>query len=255
MKKFVLLSCMLVLSSCISAKSHDVWDSKQMFAFFKGYKVSLYDWDMKKVSSDYVTEMEPDINTVHSAMVGYPVAVNKIMQRDEYAENFVRPSIDGVIGNVSVPFKYYKNQTYKIVGEVTVDGVRYALLPTNIENVVLLLNEDGTFARICGELKGSSLIIIGEDYIPTPRQLRMVPVRKSSAVQSHPVKGFEIKYGGMELGKILFLYLDYSKQNADKGEFENIYVDPGQELVNIKGVGIKILFADENRLDYMITKY
>ena len=78
-------------------------------------------------------------------------------------------------------------------------------------------------------------------FVPSPDNLRMEPVKVTRSEQTKPVKGYDIKYQGVNLDRMMFTYYDYSQyQDADMGEFEDINFPLARMTVNINGVKIKV---------------
>ena len=92
------------------------------------------------------------------------------------------------------------------------------------------------------------------EYVITPNDVVFREVVKSSTVQSRPVRGFDIKFDGVKAGRMWFTYLDYEGSN-NNGRFEqyNFPAKPG--LVEIKGIGIRVIEVDDNKIEYMVVKY
>ena len=80
-------------------------------------------------------------------------------------------------------------------------------------------------------------------------------ITTSKSVQTEPVKGFDIKYEGLNLGRLKFTLLDYSKADGDSGYFRNVSYpyQPGG-ILDLNGVGIKVIQATNEKLDYIILK-
>lgn len=51
--------------------------------------------------------------------------------------------MDGVLNSASIPVAYTKKEKLQVIGEVTIDGERYMLLPTKQNKAVVLINGDG----------------------------------------------------------------------------------------------------------------
>ena len=51
---------------------------------------------------------------------------------------------------------------------------------------------------------------------------------------------------------MIFTYYDYSSSGGDNGRFENISFPNKQGLIDIYGVGIKVLHAGSQKIDYIL---
>ena len=130
--------------------------------------------------------------------------------------------MNGVMNSASVPMAFYKGEKYQVLGESTIDGERFLLIPAKEENVVLLINGDGVPYDKVGYVKDERLVLMLPDYIPYPENFYFEPIITSKTEQTKPIKGYDIKYGGIKLDRMLFTYYDYSSSNGNNGRFENI---------------------------------
>lgn len=253
MKNLVLGICCLMLSSCLSADSYSILPQRNnIFSYWDSYGIDFYDNELKLVKSEYVTESGFEPNKVLSAYVGYSVADMKTYQKNFYKSEYVRPAMDGVLNSASVPMAFHKKEKYYVLGESTIDRERFLLVPTKEKNVVLLLNGDGIPYGKAGYIKNERLVLMLPDYIPYPENFYFEPVITSKTEQTKPIKGYDIKYGGIKLDRMLFTYYDYSSSASNGGRFENISFPKNQKMIDIYGVGIKVLHADNQKIDYIL---
>ena len=126
------------------------------------------------------------------------------------------------------------------------------LLPTKQDKAVVLINGDGMPYEKMGQIRNGRLVLMLPDYIPYPANFYFEPVITSKTEQTKPVKGYDIKYGGVKLDRMLFTYYDYSSSGGDNGRFENISFPNKPGLIDIYGVGIKVLHAGNQKLDYIL---
>ncbi len=253
MKNLVLGMCCLMLSSCLSADSYSILPQRNnIFSYWDSYGIDYYDADLKLVKTEYITESSFETNKILTAYVGYSVADVKTYQKNFYKSEYVRPAMDGIMNSASVPMAFSKKEKYQVLGESTIDRERFLLIPAKEENVVLLINGDGVPYDKVGYVKNDRLILMLPDYVPYPENLYFEPIVTSKTEQTKPVKGYDIKYGGIKLDRMLFTYYDYSNSNGTDGRFENISFPKNQKMIDIYGVGIKVLHADNQKLDYIL---
>ena len=256
MKKLAVLVSCLALSSCFSAGNHDVLGFRNTFIeYFSTYSISFYGDDNELVSSDYVEENNFKHNVILTAYTGYTVVDTKIYRKDIYRSEYLTANVDGVLNCGSVPVAYQKGERVRAVGEVTIDGTDFVLIDTKLKNFVALVRRDGTFYNRIGQIRNGRLALLETDFVPYPDNFKMVQITTSKSVQTEPVKGFDIKYEGLNLGRLKFTLLDYSKSDGDSGYFRNVSYpyQPGG-ILDLNGVGIKVIQATNEKLDYIILK-
>jgi len=128
------------------------------------------------------------------------------------------------------------------------------LIPTDIENYVVLVDAKGLVYEKIGQVRGSRIVLVNTRYVVSPNDFRFEIVTSSKSKQSRPEKGFDIKYGGIKLDRMVFTYLDYSKLDGERGYFEDITFPLDQENIEIEGSGFKVLKATKDKIDYIILK-
>lgn len=253
MKKLAVGLCVILLSSCLYAGDNSILESRNTFMeSFSSYPIDFYDTELQLVKSEYITEREFQPNQILSAYVGYSVADLKTYRKDFYKAEYVRPAMDGVLNSASIPVAYTKKEKLRVIGESAVDGERFMLLPTKEKDIVILINGDGVPYHKMGKIQKGRLVLMLPDYIPYPANFYFEPIITSKTEQTKPVKGYDIKYGGVKLDRMLFTYYDYSSSGENNGRFENISFPNKPGLIDIYGVGIKVLHAGNQKLDYII---
>lgn len=169
MKKFAAGLSILLLSSCLQAGDYSILPQRNsFFEAWDSYPIDYYDTDLQLVKSEYITEREFEPNKILSAYVGYSVADLKTYRKDFFKAEYVRPAMDGVLNSASIPVAYTKKEKLQVIGEVTIDGERYMLLPTKQDKAVVLINGDGVPYEKMGQIRNGRLVLMLPDYIPYP---------------------------------------------------------------------------------------
>jgi len=253
MKKIIAGLSVLVLSSCLQAGNYSVLPQRNsLFEAWDSYGIDFYDTKLQLVKSEYITEREFEPNKVLSAYVGYSVADLKTYRKDFYKAEYVRPAMNGSLNSVSIPIVYKKNEKLRVIGESSIDGERLMLLPTQEKDVVILINGDGLPYHKTGKIQNGRLVLLLPDYVPYPSDFYFEPVITSKTEQTKPVKGYDIKYDGVKLDRMIFTYYDYSDSNGNNGRFETLSFPNKPGLIDIYGVGIKVLHAGSQKIDYIL---
>ena len=253
MKKIIAGLSVLMLSSCLQAGSYSILPQRNgLFEAWNSYEIDFYDTELQLVKTEYITEREFEPNKILSAYVGYSVADLKTYRKDFYKAEYVRPAMNGSLSSASIPVLYKKNEKLQVIGESWVDGERMMLLPTKEKDIVILINGDGVPYHKMGKIQNKRLVLLLPDYVAYPANFYFEPVVTSKTEQTKPVKGYDIKYGGVKLDRMIFTSYDYSSSGGDNGRFENISFPNKQGLIDIYGVGIKVLHAGSQKIDYIL---
>lgn len=253
MKKSFVLCSLFFLSACIYAGEVEVMESRRsFFDAFQSYDVKFRNNEPKLVKTEYINEKSFKQNEILTAFKGYSVLSDKTFVRDYYVTEKVRAVGDVVMSNVSTPYVFKNNQTFNILGYVNIDDVRYSIVESNeLPNFVVLFNsENGKLYKYTGQLKDGRLVLLRQEFVPSNPNFRFEPIFTTTTTQTKPVKGFDIKYDGVRLDRMWFVYYDYASSTS--GGFKEYDFPKKKGLLTIGNVKIRVLFADNQRLDYMV---
>ena len=259
MKKTAILCSLLLLSACIKAGGWDIWPERNVWAeSFQTLPIIFYDQSMRPVKSELLTERSFPVNRVLSANVGYSMVDDKIYRKIYYAQEVVRANMDGGLVSGTYPVEYKKGQELSLFGEVVIDGTLYALISAGDKDFYALVDGQGNLYHRIGQVRHDRLALLNTSFVVYPTKFSFEPVTLSKAVQTSPIDGYDIKYGGLKAGYVSFVYYRYDAPSNDglhdSGEFEVISFPAKQSLINIRGVKLKILEAKKESIDYMIIE-
>lgn len=257
MKKILVFFALFVLSACVYAGEVSVWDARKgWLERIHSYPIEYFDQGSTLVKTEYITEKNFPTNEILTAYVGYTVVDAKTYQKDLYATDLLRANGRGVLNSASVPVVFAKNEEKKVIGQVIIDDVNYLLATSDkySDNYVVLVDKEGRVFHKMGQIRYKRLVLMNPEYVVFPESFRLEPVTTSKSEQTEPVKGFDIKYEGLKLDRMVFTYLDYADSQGDSGRFENLSYPKNAKNIDIKGVGIKVLHASNKKLDYIILK-
>lgn len=255
MKKVSLLF-LLMLAGCVRAGDFNILPQRNdIFTAWNGYKITFSDDNGPVlVKSERIEENNLKLNVAQTVYKGYSVLNSRSYRKDYYAEEFLKPNKNGALNSASLPVTFKANKKYKIIGRVTIDGQDYRLIPSELSDYAVLINQDGGFYNRIGQIDGSYLVLLDSEFFPYPTDLKMAVVKNSRAEQTAAVDGFDVKYDGVKLDRIWFTYLDYSQGNANSGMFKQVSFPNKPGLITINNVGFRVLEADENKVTYMVIK-
>lgn len=253
MKKTFVLCSLFFLGACVYAGEVDVMDNRRaFFDSFQSYAINVHNTAPKLVKSEDVNEKSFKRNQILTAFKGYSVLSDKIFVRNYYVSEKVRAVGNVVMSNVSAPYGFKNNQTLDIIGHVKIDGVKYGLVQTNeLPNFVVLYNvENGKVYKHTGQIKDGRLVLLRQDFVLSNPDFRFEPVFITTTEQTKPLKGFDIKYDGIRLNRMWFVAYDYASSTS--GGFKEYDFPNKAGLLTIGDVKIRVLTADDQRVDYMV---
>lgn len=245
MKKIIALVTLVLVSAC------------SPFEYIKSmnsYPIDIYTQDPVLVNSEYMEERAQPLNQVLTAYVGYTVIDKKVYRKSVYATEEVRANKNAVMTGQGAGLKFERNEKRAVLGMAYIDDLSYMMLPADLPDYVVLIDQEGKVFQKIGQIKNNRLFLVDTDHVVSPSSFRFELVTSSKSKQSRPEKGFDIKYGGLRADDMVFTYLDYSKLDGERGYFENITFPTNQENIEIQGVGFKVLKATKDKLDYVILK-
>ena len=254
MKKFFVLCAVLSLNACVYAGEVDIWPGrKAWFDKLNSYSITYKNSSPTLVKEEEVNEKSFKLNELRTAFKGYSVLSDKFLMRQYYVTEKARANKNVSLNSSSAPYEYKKNEVVNIIGTVDIDGKNYSLVPTNLEDFVVLFDtQTGKLYPQTGMIKDERLVLLRQEFVPSDESFRFEPVFITKTEQSKPVKGFDIKFDGVRFKRMWFVYYDYA--SSDTGDFKEYSFPAKPGLVNIKGVKIRVLSVDDQRVDYMIIE-
>ena len=128
------------------------------------------------------------------------------------------------------------------------------LRSNELEDFVLIVNSaTGKLYNKVGLLKDNRLTLLEQESVISNPDFRFEPVFTTTTEQTKPDKGFDIKYDGLRLNRMWFVYYDYASSKS--GGFQEFDFPNKPGLLTINGVKIRVLAADDQRVDYMVLGY
>lgn len=251
--KIVCLLACLVLFGCIRAGDYDLAPVRtKLVNSIRGYSIDYADNEEKLVGDESLRENNVVLNKSITVKKGDSILSDKTFDKKTY-QNFVyRVNKKGVINTLTYPLKLDNKKDYLILGWVKIDGKKYSILESDIDDYVFLFDEDGNFYKRSGLIEDKNLKLLDEDLFIYPSDLKVMQIAKMRDEISNVKKGYEVKYGGLKLDRVWFDYLDYDKNNQNGGVFEKISFPNMPGLITINGVNMRVLDANEDTLTYII---
>ncbi|MBQ9732024.1 MAG: hypothetical protein IJV97_02925 [Alphaproteobacteria bacterium] len=251
MNKWYLL-IVLFLSACVKAGDFNILSQRNdIFYALNGYKITPYEEEeLKLVKVEKIIENNFKVNQAQTVDKGQSVLTNKIFVKEYFAKEFLKANKNGVMNSSSLPVMIKSDKQYKITGSVVIDGKTFYLIPSELEDYRILMNEDGTLYDKIGQVKGDYLILLDIEFFPYPADLKMQTLTASFSKQSESVTGYDVRFDGVRLDRIWFTYMDYSQPEG--GEFKNLSFPNKPGLITINGIGFRVLKVDDKKITYMV---
>lgn len=256
MKKQIacLLLCLLS-TGCIRAGDYDLVPVRtKIVNSINGYSIDFKEAKEDHVKRRGVREHDYVMNKAVTVKKGEAVLSDKFFDLDTYRSSVYKVNKKGALQNQAFPLRLDNRKEYDILGWITMNGERYALLESDLEDYVFLFDESGKFYNKAGLVKDGTVMILDEEIFAYPSDLRITEIVKNRDQASNIKNGYEIKYGGTKLDRIWFDYLAYDQIDNNGGQFEKINFPNKPGLIMINGKGLRILNADKDSLTYMILK-
>ncbi len=252
MKKAFILCALLCLNACVYAGEVNVLPGRgTWFDQFNSYRIVHKDNVAKLVKTENINEKSFKVNELRTAFKGYSVLSDKTFSRRTYVTEKVRAVGNVRLNNVSAPYEFKNNQTFVPSMFVTIDGTEYGLLPTHLEDFVVLYDvKNGKLYPNTGMIKNGRLVLLRHTFAVDNPDFYFEPVFITKTEQSKPVKGFDIKYDGVRLQRLWLIYYDYA--DGHTGAFQEFSFPAKSSIIEINDIKLRILSADDQRLDYMI---
>ena len=251
--KIVCLVLCVMLTGCLRAGSYDLMPvRKKIFDSINNYPIEFVEQEEELVRSAGEREHDYVLNKAITVKKGEAILSDKRFDRDVYRSYVYKPTKKGALQNHSFPMKLDNKKEYRIIGWTTVDGVRYAMLDSGLEDYVFLFDERGNFYNRAGWIDDGTLKILDEEIFVYPSDMKMQTIAKFRDEVSNVQNGYEVRYNGVKLDRIWFDYMVYDAWNNDGGHFERISFPNKPGLINIHGKGLRVLKADKDTLTYMI---
>lgn len=242
-KKIFILVAFSFLSACA------------VFGWFEdptSYYISYYGGQSKLVSSEYITENSKSKGEILTAYRGYTVIDKKMYIKERYVSELFRANSDVAMTGTGIPIKFSRGETKQAIGDITLSDGVYALVAADYQGYFALIGPRGELHNQIGKIKNDRLKLLPSKYYISNQNFSFDLVENSSVTQSAPTKGFDVKYSGMALDKMIFTYFDYSTADKKAGYFEDITFPASQDIIKIEDFAIKVIRADEHKLEYMI---
>jgi hypothetical protein len=255
MKKIFISLVMLAISSCSYMKGDYTLGSRNAFNdFFYTYNIRYYDTDsFSNANTETVTVSDYDLGAVRHAVPGGIVVYSKIIRKEIYSDEYVRPTTKGALVSYTVPVEFSDEKVYRAMGEVEINGVTYRLVKPNRIGDILLISPDGEIYPRVGKIYNDRLALLDTQFILEPENVKFVNETKNRFGDEDTVAGFEVRYIGLEDYQMVFSLLTVSPEGGTETEQTKTFKFPMYDKkVVIDGIKLEILGFDDSGIEYKI---
>ncbi|MCQ2741026.1 MAG: hypothetical protein MJ210_02790 [Alphaproteobacteria bacterium] len=257
MKKTLLgLVFVLFVTGCIRAGDYDLFPvRKKVLNAFSGYSIETKKQGDELVGRETKREHTVVLNKALTVKKGEPILSDKTYNSDSYRNYVYRPTKKGVISTIDFSMSLVPDKKYTVLGWTDIDGVQYSVLDSGLDDYAFLFDDNGKFFSKAGRIiDGRIHLLNDEDVFIYPSDNKMLILVKMREDISNIKNGYEVKYGGVELDRIWFDYMEYDQTYNEEGRFERLNFPNKPGLIMINGIGLRVLRADGDSLTYMVLK-
>jgi len=254
MKKIFIGLAIMALASCSYLKGDYTLGRRNTFNdFFYTYNIHYYGSpDVPVSSGETVTVSEYDDGQVHSAVAGGVVVAAERVKETLFSGEYVRPSAKGALVSYTVPVEFSDEKVYRIIGEVVIDEKTYRLIEPNRIGDVLILDDYGRIYPRVGRIYNDRLALLETSFRQEPADVIFSSESEKNA-GGETAGSFQIRYMGIDDFQMVFEYNGASvSAGMSDADVELVKFPMYDKMVNIKGVKLEILSADENSISYKV---
>lgn len=255
MKKIFIGSVFLALAACSYLKGDYTLGRRNTFNdFFYTYNIRYYDTDVfGQVNREMEMVSDYKLGVVRHAVPGGIVVSSKILQKDVYSEEFVRPNMKGALVSYTVPVEFSDEKVYRTIGESEINGKIYRLVePSNIGDVILIDKQGKIYQRV-GRIFNDRLALLKTSFILEPEGAIFKNEVENRVGTENVISGFELRYVGLENYQMVFKYSTVRPNGEYDMEEQNTYRFPMYDRnISVDNITLEILDVNDSGIEYRI---
>lgn len=255
MKKIFIGLGFLVLASCSYLKGDYTLGRRNTFNdFFYTYNIRYYDMDtLGSISRETETVSDYKLGVARHAVPGAMVVSSKVLQKDVYSEEFVRPNMKGALVSYTVPVEFSDEKVYRTIGESEINGKVYRLIEPNSIGDIILIDKQGKIYKRVGRIFNDRLALLKTSFILEPEGVIFKNEVENRIGEENVISGFEVRYMGLENYQMVFKYSVVRPNGTMDMEEQKTYRFPMYDKsISIDGINLDILEVNESGIDYRI---
>lgn len=256
MKKIFIGLALLAVCSCSSYLKGDYTLGRRntFNDFFYTYNIRYYDMDeFASVNSETETISDYEIGVVRHAVPGGLVASSKILQKEVYSDEFVRPTMKGALVSYTVPVEFSDEKVYRTIGETEINGRTYRLVEPNRFGDVVLLDGRGNIYPRVGRIYNDRLALLETSFVLEPEELKFENDMERKAGEENLISGFEVRYVGIKDYRMVF-DLTMTKPSAGSSieEHKTFTFPMYDKNISMEGISLEILDVNDGGIEYRL---
>ena len=257
MKKIFIGLAVLAVASCSYYMKGDYTLGKRntFNDFFYTYNIRYYDTgELSSVAKETETISDYEAGVVRYAVPGGIVVSSKVLEKEVYSDEIVRPTKKGGLVSYTVPVEFSDEKVYKIIGEVEINEHFYRLVEPNRYGDVVLLDDRGNVFPRVGRIYNDRLALLETAFQLEPEDLKFNNERTREVDDDeHLISSFEVRYAGIEDYKMVFKYKTVHNDRGEPIEENKTLKFPMYDKnVTLGTIQLEILNVDDTGIEYKI---
>lgn len=256
MKKIFICLALFAVCSCSSYLKGDYTLGRRntFNDFFYTYNIRYYNQDeFADVAKETETVNDYKIGETKYAVPGGVVVTSKVIQKEVYSREYVRPNMKGVLASYTVPVIFSDEEVYRTIGETEIEGRTYRLIEPNRIGDIVLIDERGYIYPRVGRIYNDRLSLILTSFILEPAELKFENDMERRVEGEDVVFGFTLRYLGIKNYQMVFEYTTIRPQGGASVEEHKTYKFPMYDgELSIENIKLEILDASETGLEYRV---
>jgi len=256
MKKIFICLALLAVCSCSSYLKGDYTLGRRntFNDFFYTYNIRYYDADeFSSVSRETETVSDYKIGEAKYTVPGGVVVSSKVLEKEVYSSEYVRPNMKGQLTSYTVPVLLSDEQVYKTIGETEINGKIYRLLEPNRIGDVVLIDETGNIYPRVGRIYNNRLALVETSFLLEPDGIKFENDMEHKAGEEETISGFTVRYLGIQNYQMVFEYTVTRPAGGTSVEEHKTYKFPMyDEEITIDSIKLEVLNVNDSGIEYRV---
>lgn len=255
MKKIFIGLALLSLSSCLYMQGDYTLGARNTFNdSFYTYAINYYDLDdVDGVEKETETVNDYKIGAVKQAAVGAVMVSSKLISKDVFSTEVVRPNMKGGMVSYTVPIEFSDEKVYQTIGETKIKGKNLRLIEPNRFGDVVLIDEQGHIYPRVGRIYNNRLALLNTSFLLEPENLKFENDSNKHFDEEGIISGFEVRYLGLQDDQMLFDFVTIEPDGSTMVEQHKSYRFPITDRnISLDGMLFEILNVNNSGIEYRL---
>lgn len=203
-------------------------------------------------SSERVVEKNVTVGEHEVAYAGESMLRIKGYGRHLFRKNKVIAREDITLTGGMNKIRLEKGVSYPVIGTFQVKEKLYDLVRV-AEHDALMIDSEGYIQRKVVYLEKDYRNLLGYDFTIYPRNSRLHYGLVRRVSEQDLMLNYELRYDGRDNRFFYLTFMDYMPGQGDRdGVFENLRYPLSTSSIEVRGVGIRILSTQSDRVDFIV---